>query len=431
MNPNDQPSSNPSADQPSAPPVPESQNQPEDINENTAPVSDAVSSAPETAPVVPGSVVDPSAATSQAPLLGENNVPSETPVAVPILPTPPKRSKKALLAVVIIAVIALLMAASAAAYYAVIVPNQPENVLKAAVHNTLEQRQASSKGTLSIEMLQAKEGEPKNIDVSFNGQGNADASAFAAQVDVAISGVKIPVEVRSVDKNLYFKLGDLGSIKGVLKLTDPQAASMIDAASKVVSNQWVEVDSSLLKQADAECAVDNYSLTKEDVDQLVKTYENHQFARIKSSSEETVNGTASIKYQLEFDEAKANEFGKSVKDISVMKKLEECAKKGGQDKALNQFDTELDKEVKDKGTYEFYLWVDKSKKLINQVELKGGDKESTGALKATIEYGNVNITKPENVKSFIEIMGELAPVLQQSNSSALDSVLGAFNDSTL
>lgn len=351
--------------------------------------------------------VKPSGATS--PMTSEStnvSVPTN-PTATPapaVLKTGGKKlfGKLSILPAAVIAGV-IIAGGSAAAYFGVIVPNKPENVLKTAIANTLEQKKAKFDGKFVYESTDSGAA-VKAVNVSFNGQSDAEKNAFGASFEVSVSGVKLPFEVRSVDKSIYFKIGNLASIKDLVELAAPGYGSTVDAVNEKLADQWIEIDETLLKQAGMSCSLgESFAPTKEDVELVLKRYGEIPFTVIKSTSSETLNGREAIKYEMDLDDNKGAEFVKSLEDLTFVKKLKACQ---GSSEA---FDT---KTLADNDITPITVWVDKGSKTIAKFAMystKQDEEKSKakGSFEINTQYGSAEITKPEGAKPAIEFMNDL------------------------
>lgn len=327
-----------------------------------------------------------------------------------------KRSLKPLL----IALLALIVVGggSAAAYVGVIAPNKPENILKAAIDNGLKQQQTSFDGTLNIGSVSDPSSTYK---VEFSGSSDAAAKAAETKIKLTTAGVAVPVEARLVNKNVYFKVGDLSSIATLAGAYDPSLATMTQAISKEISNKWIYVDSTLLDQAGAGCALDtSWALTKADVKLLEDQYSKHPFTTIVSSSSDTVGGKKVQKYELSIDDDKAAAYGKNLKDLSLVKSLEKCSPSSA-----------LSNESKSTGDHDktpLTVWIDKGSKQIVQVashstaqDAKKDDLKGSATVK--LSYGKVSVTAPTGAVPAIDVLANLEKSLG-GNSTALESLFG-------
>lgn len=343
-------------------------------------------------------------------------------------PSPAKNKFKLFgkLGVVPLAIAAFaLIGGSAAAYYGVVVPNKPENVLKAALDNTLNQTKVKYDAKVAMEFTEA-EAPVKAMNATFKGQSDFEKNAAQVEFEITASGVKLPLELRSIDKSIFIKIGDISSIKGLAAAAAPEYAELVDVANDVIGNQWIEIDETLLKQANMGCVTDStFKLTPDDVKLLQTSYSAKPFATVKSTSSDTVNGRSAYKYEIDIDDKKANEYGSSLSQLSAVKKLKEC---GGSEDFTNS-----DVDVTE-GTTPITIWVDKGTKTLSKVALKTTEKsEKENNVKGTIEisftYGQADITKPEGAKSAMEIAAELQSIMMSQYSDEFDGtfVEGAFD----
>ena len=229
--------------------------------------------------------------------------------------------------------------------------------------------------------------------------GDAAEADSAGAVGVGADHPSVSPVVRVVAAG-----GDLGSIKGAAELASPGAGEFIDMVGQKVSNQWIEFDESLLKQAtnDDNCSVENLKLSQKDVDDILKNYDNNQFVVIKNTTDDKINGQSVVKMELDIDKAKAKEFGKSLENVDFVKKIEKC---GGEDVAGTD-----DKQEEFKGTTTFTVWVDKSKKELVKLELALKDDESDVKIDFTYNDDVVDIKKPDGAKPALEVLSELGPL---------------------
>ena len=369
-----------------------------------------------TAPPEPQVQSDPVAATpsvTQAPVSSGTPPPASTIVTGSSLAKPRKRFSLALVAVM---VLALIGGGGAAAYYGVVVPNKPENILKAAITNTLKQKKTKFDAKLSYESTDPSE-TIKAINVTMNGQADLEANAFQSNFDVTASGVKVPLEIRSLDKTVYLKLGSLKSLGGLVA-GSPEYSAYIEEISKRVENRWLEIDETLLKQVGADCAFDvSYNLSQEDINLILREYQSHPFATIKSKTAEKVGDRNALKFESDSDGKKSAEFGNKLSELSFVKKLKECDKSGA---SSSEEETE-------NGT--ITLWVDKSTKTVIKIATKTSPEQEAkekakGTFEVTLAYGQAQVTKPEGAKPIMEVFGDLEGVLG-ARDTLVPAVLGA------
>lgn len=393
-------------------------------------------------PTPPEKPEEPAAPVSETPAVPEPGVstPEAVPAAVqaPQAPEGPQgvvaggpvpsgnngggsKGKRMKIALIAAAGVVVLLAGSAAAYFGAIVPNKPENVLKAAVANTLQQKQASFKGEFTLD---STDGSTPSFKATMSGAEDFVAKATDINVNLTVSGVTVPVEARIVNKNLYFKVGDLSQAVKLLTATSPDLGELGQAVAGKLSNQWIVVDSTLLDQAGVSCALDtSLAFTDDDIKYIQTQYNANQFATIKSSSIDTVNGQAAIKYELAINDDKAAAFGKKLDQLSVVKALQKCN---------TTKDATTDTEsLADGDTTPLTLWVDKSSKRISKISLHSTSQDAkkdnlSGTFETTFTYGPVSIKAPSDAKPFTDVLADLETTLGGSDATTNALLGGGF-----
>jgi hypothetical protein len=296
----------------------------------------------------------------------------------------------------------VLLGGSAAAYIGYYVPNKPENVLAKAFSNSLQEHQFTTEGTLNLTYN----------DISGKADyilaANEDSHSADAKLNVTISGVNIPLELLSAKGNVYFKTGDLSPVYGLLNqfLGDDsgQAKQTEDQITKTISNQWISVDSTLIKEAKLDCLA-NYpqSFSQADIDSVKSSYQKSKFVTIISHAPDTVKGQATTKYVLKINDDTLAGYDLGI--IPYFKNLQSCLQAVSPGTKLSL------KSSKDGDTTPITVWVDKSSmkivKYASQSTPKDKSKGVTGDLSGTISYGGVNITAPADAKPVMSLWQSL------------------------
>lgn len=326
-----------------------------------------------------------------------SDVAANTPVAS-------NTSKKSFIKPLLIVLVALTVigGGSAAAYVGVIVPNKPENVLKAALINTAQEKQGTYEGII--------EGGPAigaglAYKSTFSGSVDTVAKSAETKFTVTYSGVSLPIEAKYVSKNAYVKVGDLTTIANLASTLDPGLGKSVQTLNKEVANKWIVIDSTLIDTAGASCVLDtNFSLTKADIQLLEMEYAKHPFTTIESSSKDTIKGKAVQKFELSIDDDAAAVYGNNLNGLSFVKALEKCP--GVKDSS--------DSASKAKGDHDktpLTLWVDKSTKRIVQVAGKSTEQDAKkDNLKLTfnlaLNYNKVSIKAPDGAIPAADIIAK-------------------------
>jgi hypothetical protein len=319
-------------------------------------------------------------------------------------PMPHQRRRFSLKSPLVVAILAVLivLGGSAAAYFGYVIPNKPENVLAKAVSNSLAQTQLTTTGTLDS----SSDGIAAHME--YTADINETTHALDLKLNVTISGVKIPLEIITINKNLYFKVGDLSSLEGILAqfagVNNSDYKNLEDQVNKAITNQWIEVDSTLIKEAKLDCLA-NYptAFSQTDINALKTSYKGSPFVTISSHSADKVNGAAATKYLLSINDdslAKLN-----LNNTGYFKTLNDCLKQADPSSSLSL------SSLKDGDKTPLTIWVDKANKRIVKYEFQSTAKDKSkgvdGDLSGTISYGNVNITQPTNAKPVLNLLNDL------------------------
>jgi hypothetical protein len=400
------------------------------VPQPTSPQPNAgVPTSPETPSVPPAPVESPASTATSPPLVSAPpQQAGQTPVGPSFNQQQVKSKNKKVLKLVAVVVVALLLigGSSAAAYFGYVVPNKPENILKQAFENTLKQKQINYDGNITLDPAnpKAKDAIP-SFKLTMKGQSDADKHAASGEFKVTVNGIDVSFEVRLIDQNLYFKLGDVATHKAILTpyLGDyPGFTAAFDVTSKHFSNQWVEVDSTLLKQAGSSCALDiSTSFSDSDIQLLEDQFKNSPFITVDSNSGDTVSGKPAQKYQLTLDNKKGAKYVSGLKNLSLVKKLDECSS-GAASSELDRTGDAEDMKIP------LTIWVDKSTKRIVKVGYtstkQDADRDNLkGVMQVTLNYGVVNVTAPEGAKPALQVISEWQADLQKQ-APELSQLLG-------
>jgi hypothetical protein len=301
----------------------------------------------------------------------------------------------------------VLAVGGAGAYFGVIVPSKPENVLKKAVITSLEQQdKLTIKGKISFEDLKAESGELRAVDVDLTVGWDDDAQKMLVSVEANVAGIKLPVELRVVDKNIYFKLGDLNSVINAAGLAGNEYAAILEEINNSIANQWFVIDNNFLKQFKAECITD--FTTDEDIQFVIDAYKENDFATVKSSSKEQLNGKSAHRMVLNIDSEKAKTFLKKLEDAPTSKKQRESGCLGG-DSSTSNSEEEFAKELS-KRNNELVVWVQDGR--VVKAEATSSTSDNKVTFTATIEYVAPTIDKPTDAKPVTDLLSEFGPALE-------------------
>lgn len=336
----------------------------------------------------------------------------------PAAPVEPKarRSKRKLALVLAVAVV-VLGGGSAAAYYAVVVPNKPQNALKTSVQNLTKQEAFTAKGKVEI----SSDGTVMTANMNML-HIDTSKKVMIADMELTVSGVKIPVEVRFIDDNAYVKLGDLTTIKSLLNSYGGDMGSLVEDVDKKVSNQWVEIDKTLLNSASssatqAKCTPEEVAMrTRAALNEAVTTGVDSEVYTIQKTSSDTVDGAKVRKLELAVDKSKLASLATKVKDLPAAKELEKCNDMSTEEATTTNDVTNLST---------FNVWIDGSKH-IKRVELKlssTADSTTTAmGVDMTMVKDAPNVEKPADAKPFMQLVGELSKLYKDATGADITSL---------
>lgn len=333
----------------------------------------------------------------------------------------------------------LLGGGSAAAYYTLIMPNQPAAVLKKSLQNSLKQDKVVAKGTLESTTgqggtLLTSSNSKTSFDYTLQVDGTTDNSAL--ETTLKFNGKNFPIELRSVDKIGYVKLGDVSDLLGDVGAISPQFQQLVTAIDAAISNQWISFkDDRASKTLSCFGTFPDAKQSKEEFAFLEQTFKNNQFAKITATSKDKVDGKNTIKYTISFDKGKSKDFMERLKERPRYKEFLKCLgvneesalitnkKQVSTLRSMVGLEAAVAKDQKSGSSsatssdatdnVSLQLWVDSSKKLISKVQLDSSSSDYKVVLTANLEYGQTKIEKPDKSKTVEELLNEIGPTIQQ------------------
>lgn len=315
-----------------------------------------------------------------------------------------KGKKKLLLSIVLVLVV--LAGGSAAGYYAVVLPNKPDNKLLKAFTNLASQNQVTVTSKIDYQNKKSTS-DVKGFTLDFDMGVDLDKSLVGLSGKIGVSGAQYPLELRYIDKDIYLKIGGLGSID---KLLPPSSSySEYTQTLTALNDQWFVIDRSFLQQAgaSANCVSDlSFALNDSDVDKIRSAYKKHPLFKVKSTSNQKVDGVDTIKMELEpaSDETAGN-FANELNSLSVVSKVKACLEDVG-------VDAKGDSEVKPGKTSSLNsnervsAFVTRDKKLKRLLITSDNNDQKTTM---TMDFSDkaVSVTKPEGAKPIQDLLGSL------------------------
>jgi hypothetical protein len=371
--------------------------------------------------------------------------PGATPAPLPDAPTPnmgdsssvlgsapsgmvaQKKGKKPLIiASIVVVLLVVIFGGVAAAYYQVM--NKPQNVLDKALLNSFDGTKASSmdfEGSLDI-----KPKSSDTISTTFTGSTDAKAGAFKLNAKVDATVATINLDVLSADgSTLYLRVSGLDGLASLLGLgsgstsaagsaaDDPLGLdAMIAPLISGLNNQWIQINSSMLKQLTGTDTSVNTKLSDSDRQKLGDAYKKNEFIVVsKTFSDEAIKGQSSKHYQVTIDKTKLKSFMVAVKadNISSLKLTSDD---------IAAFNKSIDKY--DLNKYPVDVWVAKSSKMIDQISFSASSDGTNVHLRLTVDGYNkpVKVTVPANAKSFLDVLSNLLSGSTGASADDLNSL---------
>lgn len=334
-------------------------------------------------------------------------------------PLPPKKKRNKLKALlVVLLALGVLGGGSAAAYFGVIVPNKPENVLKTAFQNTLNQKSVTA--TMSLDV---KDTSSLAYKAAIVAKSDLNKKALGLTINTTVSGYKVGGEVRYVGTTAYVKVDDLSNIAKLISASGSEYGTLATELNSKVANKWFEIDSTILKEAKLDCALGtDLSVSKEDYKVLADGFKQNPFLTITSTSSDTVNGQAVTKYQLSLDDKKADAYGETFPKTSLYKKLNSCFSDASS--SANSSQSSIDKDITNTlkeatgstGKTPLTVWVNKKDKTISRLAIESTEEDkkqgTTGTFDATFDYRPVSIEKPSGSQPITDLVTEVMQLYQ-------------------
>lgn len=333
-----------------------------------------------------------------SPILGP--VPSmemdDMPTPLPV-GTPKARKKGLMIGLILAAGVFVLAGGVAAAYY--YVANKPENILKRALANTLDETKVKTV-QFSGELTSAGKGSDMTFGATYKGMADNQTGAFDISANVDAVVTKVSLDMRSPDgKSYYLKLGGL---KGLPELMGGRGAgdyaAIYASLLAAVNDQWIEINDSLVKSASGG-SLKSDKLSAADRTKLLQAYKQHAFLVVKESlPAEQIKGVNSYHFTVAADKTKLRDFVAALKTAQIASfKLT--------DAQIKDFNKSLEQSKLDK--YPVDVWVAKSTKMINQVAIKTTQGATTVNVRFTVDSYNqpVKVEKPAGAKSLLDLLG--------------------------
>ena len=321
----------------------------------------------------------------------------------------------------------------------------PEQTLADAISNVWNAKNIQAEATITGE-AKDKDSDFSKIELKMNmiaTQNAASMSINTLSIDTKENGsYNLSVEsAYSLDDDIYFKIGGIKeAFDGAMKNVDKDEAEELEAISgmvggviEVLDNQWIKIDSDLLKEMGVKDQYDCYkekakALSSEDFKKKVaEIYENHGFIALKDDKVVKTEDGLSY-YSIKIDDKESEVFGEEVEKLDEVKALTSCfdSKLDTDDDEDEARDDDLDLEFNDdikkedeQRDYDLLVGISGWNHTLKAVEAKSSDDDADMSIKLNLSYDEKAVELPGDAKNAKDLVEELKKAIQ---SSALDLV---------
>lgn len=321
----------------------------------------------------------------------------------------------------------------------------PEQTLADAISNVWNAKNIQAEATITGE-AKDKDSDFSKIELKMNmiaTQNAASMSINTLSIDTKENGsYSLSVEsAYSLDDDIYFKIGGIKeAFDGAMKNVDKDEAEELETISgmvggviEVLDNQWIKIDSDLLKEMGVKDQYDCYkekakALSSEDFKKKVaEIYENHGFIALKDDKVVKTEDGLSY-YSIKIDDKESEAFGEEVEKLDEVKALTSCfdSELGTDDDEAEEWDDDLDLEFNDdikkedeQRDYDLLVGISGWNHTLKAVEVKSSDDDADMSIKLNLSYDEKAVELPGDAKNAKDLVEELKKAIQ---SSALELV---------
>lgn len=323
----------------------------------------------------------------------------------------------------------------------------PEQTLADAISNVWNAKNIQAEATITGE-AKDKDSDFSKIELKMNmiaTQNAASVSINTLSIDTKENGsYSLSVEsAYSLDDGIYLKIGGIKeAFDGAMKNVDKDEAEELEAISgmvggviEVLDNQWIKIDSDLLKEMGVKDQYDCYkekakALSSEDFKKKVaEIYENHGFIALKDDKVVKTEDGLSY-YSIKIDDKESEAFGEEVEKLDEVKALTSCfdSELNTDDDEDDEWDDDLDLEFNggikeddedEQRDYDLLVGISGWSHTLKAVEVKTSDDDADMSIKLNLSYDEKAVELPGDAKNAKDLVEELEKAIQ---SSALDLV---------
>lgn len=323
----------------------------------------------------------------------------------------------------------------------------PEQTLADAISNVWNAKNIQAEATITGE-AKDKDSDFSKIELKMNmiaTQNAASMNISTLSIDTRENGsYSLSVEsAYSLDGDIYFKIGGIKeAFDGAMKNVDKDEAEELAAISgmvggviEVLDNQWIKIDSDLLKEMGVKDQYDCYkekakALSSEDFKKKVaEIYENHGFIALKDDKVVKTEDGLSY-YSIKIDDKESEAFGEEVEKLDEVKALTSCFdnKLDTDDDEDDEWGDDLDPEFRgdvekddedEQKDYDLLVGISSWNHTLKAIEAKTSDDDADMSIKLNLSYDEKAVELPGDAKNAKDLVEELEKAIQ---SSALNLV---------
>lgn len=321
----------------------------------------------------------------------------------------------------------------------------PEQTLADAISNVWNAKNIQAEATITGE-AKDKDSDFSKIELKMNMVATQNAASMSINnlsIDTKENGsYSLSVEsAYSLDDDIYFKIGGIKeAFDGAMKNVDKDEAEELEAISgmvggviEVLDDQWIKIDSDLLKEMGVKDQYDCYkekakALSSEDFKKKVaEIYENHGFIALKDDKVVKTEDGLSY-YSIKIDNKESEAFGEEVEKLDEVKALTSCfdSELDTDDDEAEEWDDDLDLEFNDdikkeeeQRDYDLLVGISGWNHTLKAVEVKSSDDDVDMSIKLNLSYDEKAVELPGDAKNAKDLVEELKKAIQ---SSALELV---------
>ncbi len=339
-------------------------------------------------------------------------------------PATPKRSPKLIIGAIIAAVLVVLLGSAVFGY--TMWYQNPDKVVHDAVLNAIKAKSVSSTGTI------AYKGDEFAMDLAFDGKAGETGGELSVDAKLTVNSDEIQQEFkaggvgRMVDGTLYVKLTGITS---VVEDTAAMSGGLIPeyAASifEKIEDKWISIEASDYQEVDSNiskqqaCFTELFESMQSDnamSNEITDLYRNNQILIIANElNSKSVNGTASLGYEVKVDTAAAKTFTEDLEGTEFGTKLKECDDSIDFKDYTEGFSDTSDSE--DAPTIE--LWVSRFGHEITELSVKDDDGSQSVAIVVQPSFDKtVTLEAPSDATSFRTVLEEIQQAILEYYTNA-------------